>query len=97
MTKVTINDAPSAQAVHGRTGCFLCLAEIASRPPRPLADEEVLDLGGLRVRWLDTPHVPAPKLRVCFRALKATATASPELAVRVSVSTATTGLADFSV
>ena len=52
--------APSAQAVHGRTGCFLCLAEIASRPPRPLADGEVLDLGGLRVRWLDTPHVPGP-------------------------------------
>lgn len=52
--------APNAQAVHGRTGCFLCLAEIASRPPRALADGEVLDLGGLRARWLDTPHVPGP-------------------------------------
>jgi flavorubredoxin len=52
--------APEAQATHGRTGCFVCLDDMASRPPRPLADEEVLDLGGLRVRWLDTPHVPGP-------------------------------------
>ena len=28
------------------------------RPPRALADNEVLDLGGRRVRRLDTPHVP---------------------------------------
>jgi flavorubredoxin len=52
--------APQAEATHGRTGCFLCLSDLASRPPRALADEEVLDLGGLRVRWLDTPHVPGP-------------------------------------
>jgi flavorubredoxin len=52
--------APRAQVVHGRTGCFLCLMDVASRPPRPLADGEVLDLGGARVRWLDTPHVPGP-------------------------------------
>lgn len=30
----------------------------AIRPPRSLADGEVLDLGGKRVRWIDTPHVP---------------------------------------
>ncbi len=52
--------APAAQAVHGRIGCFLCLADVASRPPRPLGDGEVLELGGARVRWLDTPHVPGP-------------------------------------
>lgn len=52
--------APHAQVAHGRTGCFLCLGDVASRPPRPLADGEVLDLGGPRVRWLDTPHVPGP-------------------------------------
>ena len=52
--------ARDAQATHGRTGCFLCLAEMASRPPRPLENGEVLDLGGLRVRWIDTPHVPGP-------------------------------------
>jgi flavorubredoxin len=52
--------APRAEAVHGQTGCFLCLSDMASRPPRPLADGEVLDLGGLRVQWVDTPHVPGP-------------------------------------
>jgi flavorubredoxin len=52
--------ASGAQAAHGRVGCFLCLADTASRPPRPLADGEVLDLGGKRVHWLDTPHVPGP-------------------------------------
>ena len=52
--------APRAEAMHGRTGCFLCLADIASRAPRPLANDEVVDLGGFRVRWMDTPHVPGP-------------------------------------
>jgi len=52
--------APRAEAVHGHAGCFLCLADLASRPPRALADGEMLDLGGARVRWLDTPHVPGP-------------------------------------
>jgi flavorubredoxin len=52
--------APRAQVMHGRVGCFLCLAETAARPPRPLADGEVVDLGGPRVRWIDTPHVPGP-------------------------------------
>lgn len=52
--------APAAQATHGRTGCFLCLNDMASRPPRPLENGEVLDLGNLRVRWIDTPHVPGP-------------------------------------
>jgi hypothetical protein len=30
----------------------------ADRAPRPLAPDEVIDLGGKRVRNLDTPHVP---------------------------------------
>lgn len=52
--------APAAEAMHGRVGCFLCLSELAARPPRALADGEVIDLGGARVRWIDTPHVPGP-------------------------------------
>jgi len=36
------------------------MADVAARPPRPLADGEVLELGGPRVRWLDTPHGPGP-------------------------------------
>jgi flavorubredoxin len=52
--------APDAGTAHGQTGCFLCLADISSRPVRPLADGGVLDVGGHRLRWFDTPHVPGP-------------------------------------
>ena len=31
---------------------------MCDRPPRPLADGEVIDLGGKRVRQIATPHVP---------------------------------------
>lgn len=34
------------------------LAAVADRPPRVLADGEVIDLGGKQVRYIDTPHVP---------------------------------------
>jgi flavorubredoxin len=50
--------APAATVAHGMTACMVSLNDLADRPPRALADEEVLDLGGKRVRWLDTPHVP---------------------------------------
>jgi flavorubredoxin len=50
--------APSATVAHGMTACMVSLEDLADRPPRALADGEVLDLGGKRVRWLDTPHVP---------------------------------------
>jgi len=52
--------APSATATHGRAGCFLCLSDISSRRPRPLADGEVIDIGGHFLQWIDTPHVPGP-------------------------------------
>jgi flavorubredoxin len=50
--------APHAQVVHGMTACLVSLNDIADRPPRALADGELLNLGGKRVRWIDTPHVP---------------------------------------
>ena len=50
--------APNAQVVHGAIGCMVSLNDLADRPPRALGDGEVLDLGGKRVRWIDTPHVP---------------------------------------
>jgi flavorubredoxin len=50
--------APRATIVHGQTACDVSLNDLADRPPRPLADGEVLDLGGRRMRWVDTPHVP---------------------------------------
>ena len=50
--------APRAQVAHGIIGCMVSLNDLADRTPRPLADGEVLDLGGRQVRHIDTPHVP---------------------------------------
>jgi flavorubredoxin len=52
--------APSAVTAHGRAGCFLCLSDMSTRPPRSLADGEVIDIGGHLLQWIDTPHVPGP-------------------------------------
>jgi len=51
--------APGAEVAVGTLGTVLSGDDQAVRPPRPaLADGEVLDLGGKRLRWIDTPHVP---------------------------------------
>ena len=50
--------APNAQVAHGQTACDVSLNDLADRPPRALANGEVLDIGGKRMRWIDTPHVP---------------------------------------
>lgn len=50
--------APQAQVAFGQIGCMTSVKDQASRAPRALADGEVLDLGGKRVRYLATPHVP---------------------------------------
>ena len=50
--------APQAQVAHGALGCMVSLDDLCDRAPRALADGEVIDLGGKRVRHIDTPHVP---------------------------------------
>ena len=50
--------APDAQVVFNPLGCDLSINDLADRPPRALAEDEVLDLGGKRVRLIATPHVP---------------------------------------
>jgi flavorubredoxin len=50
--------APQSQVVHGFTGVAVSLNDLADRPPRAVGGGEVVDLGGKRVRWIDTPHVP---------------------------------------
>jgi flavorubredoxin len=50
--------APQATVAQGMTGCMVSLNDLADRPPRPLQDGEVLDVGGHALRWIDTPHVP---------------------------------------
>lgn len=50
--------APNATAAHGQTGSMVSLNDFADRMPRVLNDGEVIDLGGKRVRFIDTPHTP---------------------------------------
>ena len=50
--------APQATIAHGAIGVRTTIADQADRPPRSLTDGDVLDLGGKRVRYLATPHVP---------------------------------------
>src|SRR4051794_31182218 len=50
--------APQAQVAHGRVGCMTSIDDLADRPPRPLDDGEVMDIGGHRLRYISTPHVP---------------------------------------
>jgi len=50
--------AARAELAVGAIGTMLSGNDQAIRPPRSMADGEALDLGGKRVRWADTPHVP---------------------------------------
>ncbi len=50
--------SPQATVVQGNVGCMVSIADLADRSPQPLNDGEVLDIGGHRLRWIDTPHLP---------------------------------------
>lgn len=50
--------APGSQVAHNALGCAVSLNDLCDRPPRALAEGEVIDLGGRRVRQISTPHVP---------------------------------------
>jgi flavorubredoxin len=51
--------APQAQAVCSQVAAMTSVNDIALRPPRPLADGELLSLGSKRqLRWLDAPNLP---------------------------------------
>jgi flavorubredoxin len=50
--------APHAEVAHGAVGCMVSLEDLCARAPRKLTDGEVIDIGGKRVRHIDTPHVP---------------------------------------
>jgi len=50
--------APQAQAVCSFVGALVNVNDFAVRPPRALADSEVLETGRHRLRFLATPHVP---------------------------------------
>ncbi|HWJ01381.1 MAG TPA: MBL fold metallo-hydrolase [Burkholderiales bacterium] len=50
--------APQAEPVCGQVAAMVSVNDVSNRPPRALADGEVLELGRHRLRWHDTPHVP---------------------------------------
>ena len=53
-----LDSSPRAEVAHGAVGCDVSLNDMADRAPRLLADCEVIDLGGKRLRYIDTPHTP---------------------------------------
>ena len=50
--------APNAEVVHGATACDISLNDLADRPPRSVADGELITSGKRRIRFMATPHVP---------------------------------------
>jgi len=50
--------APRAEPVASFVGAHVMLADFSDKPPRVLADGEVIDTGRHRLRFISTPHVP---------------------------------------
>lgn len=53
-----LDAAPQSVPVCGAVAAMVSINDIADRPPRALADGELLTLGTRSVRWFDTPHLP---------------------------------------
>jgi len=53
-----LESAPDAQVAHTAIGCMVSIDDLADRPPVPIAPDGILDIGGRRIRSIDTPHVP---------------------------------------
>ena len=50
--------SPEATIAHTAIGCMVSINDLADRAPEPMGPDTVLDLGGKRIRNIDTPHVP---------------------------------------
>ena len=50
--------APNAQVAHTAVGCMVSIDDLADRPPVSIEPDGSFDLGGRRIRSIDTPHVP---------------------------------------
>lgn len=50
--------APEAVPLCGQVAAMVSIGDLADRPPKGLADGEVLPIGKHRLRWLDAPHLP---------------------------------------
>jgi flavorubredoxin len=49
--------APHAEVIHGALACMVSLNDLCDRPP-VIATEHVHDIGGHRLKFIPTPHVP---------------------------------------
>ncbi len=50
--------APQAVPVCSAIAAMVSIGDLADRPPKAMADGEVLSLGEHQLRWLDAPHMP---------------------------------------
>jgi flavorubredoxin len=50
--------APNAEVIHGELACLVSLNDMCDRPPVVAREDGVHDIGGHRLRFLPTPHVP---------------------------------------
>jgi len=50
--------APQSVPVCSQVAAMVSIDDLADRPPRVLADGEVLGIGKHSMRWVDTPHLP---------------------------------------
>ena len=50
--------APNAEVIAGPLAVMLSLTDLCDRPPVVAPEDGVLDIGGHRLRFIPTPHVP---------------------------------------
>ena len=50
--------APNAEVIHGPLAIMLSLTDMCDRPPVVAPEDDVHDVGGHRLRFIGTPHVP---------------------------------------
>ena len=53
-----LSAAPNAQVIIGETACMLSANDQSIRTPRVWNEKEAVELGGKRVEYFPTPHVP---------------------------------------
>jgi flavorubredoxin len=53
-----LDAAPNAEVIHGALACMVSLIDLCDRPPVVTPEEGVHDIGGHRLRFIPTPHVP---------------------------------------
>ena len=51
-------DAAPTEVVHGALACMVSLIDLCDRPPVVAPEDGVHDIGGHRLRFIPTPHVP---------------------------------------